>query len=102
MNVVVVRVLLLKGRRFSCFLGHHADLLQKVLAEFTLDIVPEDRVVASAATHARLQYPINLGERFAHAPAKTRSLPLLTLDSDFNKTDIQLVTIGAYARTGFG
>ena len=94
MNVVVARVLLLKSRQFSCLLGHDADIPQHASAEFALDIVPVDRVLASAAAHARSQYPINLGNCFAYALAKARSLPLLTLDSDFNKTDIQLVTMG--------
>lgn len=94
MNVVVARVLLLKARQFSCFLKHHADLLQKALDEFALDVALVDRAVASEAAHARLQYPINLGYCFAYALAKARSLPLLSLDSDFNKTDIRLVTIG--------
>ena len=92
MNVVVARVLLLKSRQFSCFLKHHADLFQKVLDEFALDVVPVDRVVASAAAHARSQYPINLGDGLLMRRQKTRSLPLLTLDSE---TGIRFVTIGA-------
>lgn len=72
-----------------------AELLERALAEFALDIVPVDRVLASAAAHARLQYPINLGDCFAYSLAKARSLPLLTLDSDFNKTDVELVSIVA-------
>ncbi len=73
-----------------------AEQPENVLAEFALDIVPVDRVLASMAAHARLQYPINFGDCNAYSLAKAKacSLPLLTLDSDFNKTDIQLVTIG--------
>ena len=71
------------------------EQLENVLAAFALDIVQVDRILASAAAHARLQYPINLGDCFAYSLAKARSLPLLALDSDFKKTDIQLVTIGA-------
>jgi ribonuclease VapC len=71
-----------------------AEALEGALAEFALEVVPVDRVLASAAAQARLQYPINLGDCFAYSLAKARGLPLLTLDSDFNKTDIQLVAIG--------
>ncbi len=71
-----------------------AETLERVLAEFDLEVVPVDRVLASAAAQARLLYPINLGDCFAYSLAKARGLPMLTLDSDFKKTDIQLVAIG--------
>ncbi len=70
-----------------------ADTLDSALAAFALEIVPVDRVLANAAAHARLKYPINLGDCFAYSLAKARGLALLTLDSDFNKTDVQLVAI---------
>jgi ribonuclease VapC len=71
-----------------------AETLEGVLAEFDLEVVPVDRVLASAAALARLRYPINLGHCFAYSLAKARGLPMLTLDSDFKKTDIQLVAMG--------
>jgi ribonuclease VapC len=71
-----------------------AETLEGVLAEFDLEVVPVDRVLASAAALARLRYPINLGDCFAYSLAKARGLPMLTLDSDFKKTDIQLVAMG--------
>jgi ribonuclease VapC len=71
-----------------------AESLERVLAEFALEIVPVDRVLAHAAALARLQYPINLGDCYAYALAMQRALPLLSLDSDFGKTDVQLVAIG--------
>lgn len=71
-----------------------AGVLEHALAEFALEIVPVDRVLASAAAHARLKYPINLGDCFAYSLAKARGIALLTLDSDFAKTDVQLVAIG--------
>lgn len=70
-----------------------AETLELALAEFALEVVPVDRVLASAAAQARLQYPVNLGDCFAYSLAKARGLPLLTLDSDFSKTDVQLVAI---------
>ncbi len=71
-----------------------ADTLDRALSEFALEVVPVDRRLAIAAAQARLKYPINLGDCFAYALAKARGLPLLTLNSDFNKTDVQLVAIG--------
>jgi ribonuclease VapC len=71
-----------------------AESLERTLAEFDLEIVPVDRALANAAAQARSRYPINLGDCFAYSLAKARGLPMLTLDSDFKKTDIQLVAIG--------
>ena len=71
-----------------------AEVLERALAEFALEIVLVDRVLASAAAHARLKYPINLGDCFAYSLAKARGVALLTLESDFAKTDVQLVAIG--------
>ena len=71
-----------------------AETLERALAGFALEVVPVDRFLASIAAAARLRYPINLGDCFAYALAKSRKLPLLTLDGDFSKTDIQLVAVG--------
>ena len=49
---------------------------------------------ALLAAHARLKYPINLEDCFAYSLAKARGVALLTLESDFAKTDVQLVAIG--------
>jgi len=71
-----------------------AETLEHALAGFALEVVPVDRLLARVAANARLRYPINLGDCFAYALAKTRNLALLTLDGDFSKTDIQLVAVG--------
>lgn len=71
-----------------------AETLEHALAGFALEVVPVDRLLASVAANARLRYPINLGDCFAYALAKTRNLALLTLDGDFSKTDIPLVAVG--------
>lgn len=70
-----------------------ANTLDNALAAFDLEVVPVDRALANAAAQARLKYPINLGDCFAYSLAKARGLALITLDSDFNKTDVQLVAI---------
>ncbi|MBX7148544.1 type II toxin-antitoxin system VapC family toxin [bacterium] len=40
---------------------------------------------------ARDKYPINLGDCFAYALAMDEGCPLLTLDKDFKKTDVQVL-----------
>lgn len=40
---------------------------------------------------ARLRFPINLGDCFAYALAKQTGKPILTLDSDFTKTDVPII-----------
>jgi ribonuclease VapC len=72
-----------------------ADRLEAALAAFALEIVPVDRAMASAAAHARLRYPINLRDCHACALARQRGLPLLTLDRDFRRTDVELVSLDA-------
>jgi ribonuclease VapC len=51
---------------------------------------PDARQAQSAAD-ARMKYPLNLGDCFAYALARVRSLPILTLDSDFRTTDCSVV-----------
>jgi ribonuclease VapC len=46
---------------------------------------------AELAAAARLRYPLNLGDCFAYALAKAEGCPLLALDDDFRKTDIELI-----------
>jgi ribonuclease VapC len=70
-----------------------ATTFDHVLAEFALEIVPVDRALANDAAQARLRYPINLGDCFAYALAKSRGVALLTLDADFGKTDVALVDL---------
>jgi ribonuclease VapC len=40
---------------------------------------------------ARTTYPLNFGDCFAYALAKSMNLPLLTLDADFRKTDLTIL-----------
>lgn len=71
-----------------------AETLERALSGFVLEVVPVDLQLASVAAHARLRYPINSGDCSAYALAKVRKLGVLTLDSDFAKTDIPLVAMG--------
>jgi ribonuclease VapC len=67
-----------------------ASLTQKLLAE-PIDFIAVDSAHAVIAADARHRYPLNLGDCFAYALAKTRNLPLLTLDRDFRSTDIPVI-----------
>jgi ribonuclease VapC len=70
--------------------GISIDRAKEAVAALKLEIIdltPEDCV---AAAEARLRFPLNLGDCFAYAAAAVRGLPLLALDSDFSKSDIQL------------
>ena len=68
-----------------------ADLLEERLVTSAIQFIPPDPPQAQLAARARFQFPLNLGDCFAYALAKTRNLPLLTLDRDFRTTDITLI-----------
>jgi ribonuclease VapC len=53
--------------------------------------VPPSVSQAEIAASARLEYPLNLGDCFAYALAKEEGCPILTLDPDFKKTDVQVL-----------
>ena len=67
-----------------------AVLTQRLVAE-SIEFIPPDTVQALLAAEARDRFPLNLGDCFAYALAKTHNLPLLTLDRDFRSTDIAIV-----------
>lgn len=67
------------------------DLLEAKILNSGINFVAPDVEQASLAAQARLRYPLNLGDCFAYALAKTRRFRLLTLDTDFRATDIQIV-----------
>ena len=68
-----------------------ADALAQRLLASSIDFVPTDRAQAELAAAARDAYPLNLGDCFAYALAKSHNLPLLTLDADFRHTDIPVL-----------
>ena len=59
----------------------------------TIEIAPLNGAAAVIAADARLRFPIRFGEAFIYALAKERSLPILTLDAEFAKTDAALVPL---------
>jgi ribonuclease VapC len=54
-------------------------------------LAPATVAQAEIAAAARRRYPLNLGDCFAYALAKDEGCPLLTLDRDFRRCDIQVV-----------
>ncbi len=68
-----------------------AALLEAELLRGDIEFVAPDLAQAKLAAHARLEYPLNLGDCFAYALAKTLNLPLLTLDRDFRATDLTVI-----------
>jgi ribonuclease VapC len=56
-----------------------------------IQFVPPSVAQAQIAAEARMRFPINLGDCFAYALAVSETTALLALDSDFRKTDVDLV-----------
>jgi ribonuclease VapC len=70
--------------------GVSAPLPQRLL-DSGIEFIAPDTAQALLAAEARDRYPLNLGDTFAYALAKTQNLPLLTLDRDFRSTDIAVI-----------
>lgn len=68
-----------------------ADQLEAELLGGAIEFIAPDAAQATLAARARLRYPLNLGDCFAYALAKTTGLPLLTFDRDFRSTDPELI-----------
>lgn len=66
-----------------------AEVLERIQA-FDIEQVAPDGEMAALAAMARLNLPLNFGDCFAYALAKSRDQPLLTLDADFARTDVKL------------
>lgn len=65
--------------------------LQEMVLSSSIRFVPPSVSQAALAAAARGRFPLNLGDCFAYALAREESLPLLTLDRDFRKTDIPVI-----------
>ena len=72
-------------RRTSMLL---AQSLEPALARSGIEPIDMDHDVIRVASEARTRYPLNFGDCFAYAHASLRKQALLTLDSDFLKTDL--------------
>lgn len=86
-TVNLAEVLIRVRDRFPLGFGRVEDALLSGGIEF----VAPDAAQARAAAEARLRFPLNLGDCFAYALARSQDLPLLTLDSDFRATDCDVI-----------
>lgn len=70
--------------------------LDRLISELGIRIVPASSTTARLASEAEREYgkrtaaKLNMGDCFAYALAKERSLPLLFKGEDFTQTDIEL------------
>lgn len=70
--------------------ARYAELEADLLAS-TIRFVPPDVAQARIAAEARLRFPLNLGDCFAYALARSEGCPSLTLDADFRSLDVPVV-----------
>lgn len=73
---------------------HLLDQIRQMIEESPLRLVPASTRQAEIAAKARLRFPLNLGDCFAYALAVDEQCPVLTLDADFRKTDIEVILPG--------
>ena len=62
--------------------------MRTMLLTSSIRFVPPDKAHAEIAVDARMRLPLNLGDCFAYALAKTEKCRLLSLDEDFKQTDL--------------
>ena len=70
-----------------------AELEDKILNLPIRFVAPEVKQAQIAAS-ARERFPINLGDCFAYALAKIEGCGVLTIDADFQKTDLEIIFPG--------
>jgi ribonuclease VapC len=69
--------------------------LERRILESPIRFVAPDVAQARIASEARIRFPLNLGDCFAYALASVENLPVLTLDADFRKTDVEVRSPGS-------
>ncbi len=65
--------------------------LEDQLLTSGIRFVAPDVEQARIAAAARLRFPLNLGDCFAYALAVAEKCPLLTLDADFRRLDVEVL-----------
>ena len=68
-----------------------ASELKSMIEVSSVRLIAPTQLHAEIAATARLQYPLNLGDCFAYALAKAEGDVILTLDSDFRRTDLDVL-----------
>lgn len=81
-------LILVQDRQPQLFEG-----LRLLLLGSNIRFVAPDAAHAVLAAEARMKFPLNLGDCFAYALAKSEGCPILTLDEDFSQTDIPMVPV---------
>jgi ribonuclease VapC len=79
--------LIISAERFPERLGD----VQAAIERSSIRLIAITARHAEIAATARLRYPLNLGDCFAYALARDKGCPLLTLDRDFRRCDIDVV-----------
>ena len=67
------------------------QLIDRMKASGIRFVAPNEKH-AEVAAAARLRFPLNLGDCFAYALAKVEDCPIITLDGDFRKSDLLLLS----------
>lgn len=71
--------------------GVFEQLKEKIFKK-PIQFIPPTTSQAETSAWARLKFPaLNLGDCFAYALAKEKSCPVLTLDGDFAKLDVEVL-----------
>ena len=68
---------------------HLADKLHSMILGSNIRFVAPSEHHAKIAAKARITYPLNLGDCFAYALAKSLAAPLLYVGNDFAHTDVE-------------
>ena len=71
---------------------NYAEELEREVLNRGIRFVPPSIEHSKIAAKARKKYPLNLGDCFAYALAKSESCSVITLDKDFKNTDLDIVT----------
>lgn len=81
-------LILIRNRQGTLF-----EEIRRELPRYAIEFVPPGVREAEIAAFARLRFPLNLGDCFAYALARTKDLPLCSLDQDFSSTDLPEILI---------
>jgi ribonuclease VapC len=79
-------LILLQDRQPQLF-----DELKELVLTSGIRFVAPTVAHAKTAAEARHRFPLNLGDCFAYALAVAENVPVLTLDTDFARTDISVL-----------
>jgi ribonuclease VapC len=66
--------------------------IERKLLSGSITFVPPTADHARLAAEARMRFPLNLGDCFAYALATAENEPLLTLDADFERSDVTVIS----------